>query len=183
MDLGQLLSAAGGDAIAKQMANQLGISSGDAQRGIEQLLPALSRGMGRNAGGGGGLDSLVGALAGGNHDRYLDPDVLGRPDSIADGNAILGHILGSKDASRNVAAQASQQSGLDSSILKQMLPMLATVAMGALAKNMNTGGASRAGAAPGATGGSPLDFLSQVLDTDGDGSAIDDVLNLAKKFF
>jgi hypothetical protein len=43
-------------------------------------------------------------------------------------------ILGPKDASRQVATHASQQSGLDPSLLKQMLPILAMLVAGHLAK-------------------------------------------------
>jgi hypothetical protein len=50
------------------------------------------------------LSSLLAALAGGDHGRYLD----GQDDGVVDdGNAILGHIFGSKDVSRGVAAQVA----------------------------------------------------------------------------
>jgi hypothetical protein len=42
----------------------------------------------------------------------------------------LGHILGSKDVSRQVAAQASTRTGISELVLKQMLPAVATLAMG-----------------------------------------------------
>jgi hypothetical protein len=48
----------------------------------------------------------------------------------ADGNGILGHILGSKDVSRQVAAQASARTGIGADVLKKMLPLVATLAMG-----------------------------------------------------
>jgi hypothetical protein len=41
------------------------------------------------------------------------------------GNQILGHIFGSKDTSRDVATQASQESGFDRSVLKKLLPIVA----------------------------------------------------------
>jgi len=57
-----------------------------------------------------------------------------------------------------------------------MLPMLATMAMGSLSKQTNQGAQLQSG---GQQGG----LLSSLLDSDNDGSSIDDVLNLAKRFF
>jgi hypothetical protein len=104
-------------------------------------LPALARGLQRNAAQPGGLDALLKALGTGGHDRYVDrPEELTREEAVADGNAILGHILGSKDVSRNLAGHAAQQTGLDAGILKKMLPVIAAVAMGALiARSSSTG--------------------------------------------
>jgi hypothetical protein len=92
---------------------------------------------------------------------------------VNDGNNILGHLLGSKDASRNVAAQAADVTGIDASIIKKALPMIAGLAMGALSKNSN------AGQSPGDSVG---DLLGGLLGGD-DGLDVDDVMNMAKKFF
>lgn len=72
------------------------------------------------------------ALGKGNHSRYLDDSsTLTDPDTVKDGNGILGHLLGSKDVSRRVARQASQKTGLGEGILKKMLPLVASMAMSA----------------------------------------------------
>jgi hypothetical protein len=75
------------------------------------------------------------ALSNGQHQQYVsDPAILGQAATIDDGNAILGHVFGDKDVSRQVAAQAAAQTGIGSDILKKMLPIAATLVMGALAK-------------------------------------------------
>jgi hypothetical protein len=74
-----------------------------------------------------------------------------------DGNAILGHVFGSKDMSRGIANQAADLSGISSAILKKMLPVIAAMVMGALAKRM-TGGAGR-GQGGGGLGG----ILGEIL--------------------
>jgi hypothetical protein len=174
-----ILSANGGKAVG-QIAKQVGIPEEVAQKAVSALAPALARGLQRNAAKAGGADALAGALKTGNHARYVDqPDTIGKAESIADGNAILGHILGSKDVSRNVAGNASKQTGIDASILRKVLPMVAGVAMGSLAKQ--GGGVVSGGGGP--AGSKPLDMLESLLDSDKDGSATDDVLDLAKKFF
>ena len=128
-------------------------------------------------------DSLSGQrLANPNHPRRLVGSVVGRvptprpspPATVADGNAILGHILGSKDVSRSVAAQASQQTGIGSDLLKQMLPVVATMAMGYLSKQTASGNVQQEGL---------LGMLTPMLDSNRDGSVMDDVLGMASRFF
>jgi hypothetical protein len=133
MSLLQTLLDANGGALVREVARGLDVDSGQAQNGIEQLVPALARGIQRNAARPGGLESLLDALKSGGHQRYVDqPEELGRQDSVADGNAILGHILGGKEVSRNVAGRAARETGVDSSVLEKMLPTLAAAAMGSL---------------------------------------------------
>ena len=53
---------------------------------------------------------------------------------MAEGNGILGHLFGSKELSRAVAAQAAQATGIGQEMLKQMLPVIASMIMGGLFK-------------------------------------------------
>jgi hypothetical protein len=131
MNLNDLLPAGGVDALAAQ----LGIPREQAQRGAEALLPSLVAGMGNRAGGTGAgtaeLEQHFNTLGGaGLADNVVGPE----PTEVAKGNQLLGGILGSKDASRQVASEASEHTGLDPSLLKQMLPILAMLVAGHLAK-------------------------------------------------
>ncbi len=167
MVLGQQNSGAIG-----QIAKNLNLDAGDALKGLGSLLPALQGGMKNNVAQG-GLESLIGALTKNKNQQYIEqPEMLGQEQAIQNGNSILGHILGSKDASRQVAQQASAQTGLDSSILKKMLPMAATVLMGSLGKqNQQQPMAQNQG------------MLESLLDSDGDGSMMDDIMGMAGKLF
>ena len=156
-----------------EIAGQFGLSEDQAGGALGKLLPALSKGLKNNMGSPSGLDSLMGALATGKHRQYMDnPSKLAEPDTVNDGNSILGHILGSKAVSRRVASEAASQTGLDTGILKKMLPLVATLAMGSMSKQTGSQAAGPAGGAG----------LAGFLDFDGDGSIADDVLGLAKKF-
>ncbi len=95
-----------------------------------------------------------------------------------DGNKILGHLFGSKDASRNVAAHAAEETGLSSSLIKKALPMLAALVMGAVSKGSNSGKSLTDSAGGGVLGGLAGMFLNK-----GGDSGMDDIINLAKKFF
>ena len=135
MDLLDLLKASGGERSVDNMAKNVGIGAGDAGKLIAALAPALMKGLGQGSG-----DGLRRALQTGGHDRYIDnPDLMASDDTRSDGNKILGHILGSKDRSRQVAAEAERETGIDAGLIKKALPFLATLAMGAMAKKTNRG--------------------------------------------
>ncbi|MEZ5395683.1 MAG: DUF937 domain-containing protein [Bryobacterales bacterium] len=183
MNLLETILSASGGAPVRGLAQNFGLNENQASSALKALLPALSGGLKNNVASPGGLESLLGALAGGNHSQYLsDCAPLGQASTVQDGNAILGHLLGSKDVSRKVADSASSQTGLPVDLLKKMLPVVATMAMGALAKNTAQKGiqTSNAAAMP---GGDLMSLLGPMLDADGDGSVADDLLGLAGKFF
>lgn len=132
--LDMIANASGGQA-KQQLGSQLGLSDDQTGAALKALLPALAAGLQANTQKPGGVEALLGALANGNHDRYLEePERLGRRETIEDGNAILGHLLGSKDMSRSVASAASQKTGISDSILKAALPIVASMVMGSLSK-------------------------------------------------
>lgn len=168
---------AGGGKVLQQVASQFGLPEQDARNAINSLLPALSQGVKRNVQQDGGLDSLLSALSSGNHGRYIDnPELLADTNAAADGNHILGHILGGKQTSRDVADRAAQSTGLDLGMLKQMLPVLAGLAMGAMSKRAPSNVSEM-------DSGELLGGLGSFLDLDNDGSVADDVLDFARKLF
>jgi hypothetical protein len=167
MNLMDVLKATNGGQNIETFANQFGISGDQAQSVLGQLLPALAQGAQQNS----GLEGLLGALSSGRHSQYIDdPTTLSQPETIADGNGILGHLLGSKDASRALASHVAGNTGLSDVLIKQMLPVVASLAMGAMSKQTQTSA-------------SPLEGIAGMLDFDKDGSAVDDVMGLMGKFF
>ena len=158
MDIEQLLPAGGINALA----SQLGISPEQARQGAEGLLPSILGGFAQRAGGADApeadalhqqLSSLGGASLA---DNVTGPE----PTHVDKGNELLGHIFGSKDVSRQVAGQASQSTGLSPDLLKKMLPILAMLVGGYMARKSSAQGGglggilgSMLGAAGGASGG------------------------------
>ncbi len=181
-----LVSAQGGQTV-DQLGKQFGLSQDQTMGALGSLLPALTKGIGQNMGQSGGLESLMKALQGGDHGKYLDdPSLVANPATPNDGNSILGHILGSKDASRKVATQASEQTGIGSDILKKMLPLVATMAMGALnkkTKEPDLGGLMGSILGGGRADDNQLGALASLLDADGDGNAAAEMLGIASKLF
>ena len=88
-----------------------------------------------------GLGGLLNQLGGGG---LLDDVLASRPTDVGRGNEVLGQIFGSKDVSRAVAQNAASQSGLDPSVLKKMLPMLAMLVAGYMAKQQTAGAGAQA---------------------------------------
>jgi hypothetical protein len=184
MDLLQTVLQAQGGQMVGQIARQFGLNQAQAGGALQQLIPLLGGALKRNMGQAGGMDALLGALQRGNHGRYLeDASNLERPETTLDGNAILGHLLGGKDGSRQVATHVANNTGIDGSVLKKMLPIVASMVMGAMSKQAVGGGLGNqlgGGAAAGAQ--SPLGgLLNSFLDQNKDGSIVDDVLGMLFK--
>lgn len=191
MNVGDMLKQTGAlDAISQQ----LGIDRQSAQAGASALLPSLLGGFRKQAqmeaggteGGAGNLLGLLGSLGGGS---LLDAVTSPRPASKEPGDRILGQVFGSKEVSRTVAGQAAQSTGIDPSVLKKMLPLLAMAVSGYLASRSGAGGAQgqmlqgqRLQGAGGQRGGSEGGGLLGLLDMDGDGNPLDDILRMAGRF-
>lgn len=176
-----LLAAQDGGAV-RQLGSRFGLDPEQTGTAINALLPFLTGGIKQNVQTQGGLEGLLGALQQGQHSRFLDDaSAIESEEATMEGNGILGHILGSKDVSRGVAAAASESTGIGQDVLKQMLPVVAAMAMGALSKSTHQGAKPMQAAAG---GGSALDLLSPLLDSDRDGRVgLGDVAGLLGRFF
>lgn len=196
MQITDILEQAGG---FQAMARELGISEADAARGAEALAPAVLGGFKKQAqaqpSGLEGLGGLLGQLGGGS---LLDDVLSPQATDVNRGNDVLGQIFGSKDVSRTVAQNASSQSGLAPSLLQKMLPMLAMLVAGYMAKQPGaataqlaptTGGLGNVlggllggqAAAPARPGAAAPGGLASMLDLNGDGNMLDDILRMAGK--
>jgi hypothetical protein len=185
MNVTDLLAQAGG---LKSIARELGVSEQQAASGAAALAPAILGGFKKQAaqaGGAGGLGGLLSQLGGGG---LLDNVLSPQPTDVSRGNDVLGTIFGSKDVSRAVAQNAAQSSGLDVGMLKKMLPMLAMALSGLMAKQGGAAGAMGAAPSGGGLGGmlggllgGKSGGLMSMLDADGDGNALDDIMKMMGK--
>jgi hypothetical protein len=134
-----------------QLASQLGVDEKEAEQAVRQALPALVGGMAANAQDPSGAASLAEAL--GQHSvDLLDGGIdLGQVDTT-DGEKIVHHVFGD-----NEEAVVNQLGGLGggSGMIMKLLPLLAPLLMGFLAKNVlgKGGGGGGATAAPADTAG------------------------------
>ena len=137
--------------------------------GAAGLLSAL----GNQKHGGGILDNLGSILGGGG----IDNDVM------QDGAGILGHVFGGRE--QNVASAVSKSSGLDMGSAMNILKVAAPFIMGYLGKQTRQQGVSNQSGIGDLLGGmlggesdSQQNMVEKLLDSDGDGSIIDDVAGM-----
>jgi len=165
--------SAGKGFVVKELAKKVGLSDDMAKTALSLIVPALSKGLDRNSSDRSGLESLLGVIQSGSHREYVDdPETLGNSETVEDGNAILGHIFGSKDISRQVAGFVSERTGIDADTIKKLLPVTAAATLGTIEKEEeSTAGSSSAG----------ID-IRKILGTEKD-PVLDGIISLAGKLF
>lgn len=196
MQITDILAQMGG---IQSIAQELGVSETQAADGAAALIPAILGGFKKQAqsqpDGLEGLGGLLGQLGGGS---LIDDVLAPQPTNVNRGNDILGQIFGSRDVSRTVAENAASQSGLDLGLLKKMLPIVAMLVTGYMANQR--GAEAAAPSTPGGGGlgellggllgrkagvdaasASSAPSLSSMLDLNGDGNPLDDILRIVGK--
>lgn len=199
--LEDLLGQQQGSQAVDQISQQVGAQPSVVNSAIQMALPMILNQMANNAAspqgaqdlnnalerdhsGGGILDNLggLGSLIFGGQQQQAAP-----PPPQANSGGILDHIFGNRQG--QVAEQVSNNTGLGTGQVAQILMFLAPIVMGYLGRqkqqnNMNADDLS------GWLGGqqqqiqqSPQGgFLNSMLDRDGDGSAMDDIASMAMNY-
>jgi hypothetical protein len=161
---GLLTEAQDGEAMAR-LGRQFGLSAQQTEAAVAALLPAISKGLKQSTATPEGLGNLL-AVMGHQHDlqpMYGDPEAAFARQGRAAGNDVLSAIFGSPEVSRAVADQAQQFSGVSSSILKKLLPVLAGILIsGLMGTKPGKAAAPQAGPAP-QGGGGLGDILGQIF--------------------
>jgi hypothetical protein len=189
----------------ESISRELGVDANTAQAGAAALLPAILGGFKNNAqaqpDGLGGLLGMIGGMGGGG---LLESVTGQQPTPVDHGNNILGEIFGSKDVSRQVATNAAMSTGIDQGLLKKMLPILAMAVAGYMFRQRGAapaeqggmggilgnviggmlGGGSQPSPQPSpqaAPSGGAFGNLGSMLDMDGDGNPLNDIIGAAGK--
>jgi len=200
--LQDLLGQQQGDDALGQISQQVGAEPSLVNTAIQAALPAILGGLANNASTPEGAQSLDNALSN-DHDGGLLGNLGGLGSLIldqatptprsADAGGILGHILGNNQG--QVAQQASQQSGLPIGQVAQIIMMLAPLVMSYLGQKKQEenvgadglggllggllGGQQAQAAAPQSSGNAMIDMATSMLDSDRDGSSMDDIASMA----
>lgn len=174
--------------MSQQAAQKTGLNEGLAAQLMPMAMAALMGGLKKNASQPNGADALANALD--RHDGSLLGNLsqLGQDSTLADGQKILGHILGGKQVQTEKAL--AKAAGVEQGQVGQLLAMAAPMVLASLGRAKREQGldaSALAGlvteesvrvqkAAPSELGG-----LMQFLDQDGDGDFKDDMLEAAGK--
>ncbi len=184
------------DDVIVQLSRQIGAQDPNqvkkASQGItELLLNAISRNAAHQERGGG----LFGAIKR-DHDGGILGDLMGvlsgqrqvNNAKTMNGEGIVRHLLGKRQL--EAAQIISQTSGLDIFKSGVLMQLIAPVIMGVVgqkqrSKGLDLGGLAQillgGGRQQAPQGGSGGGIFSKVLDMDGDGSMMDDLLNIGMK--
>lgn len=188
MSLMDQLTQIVGAQVSQQAAQKTGMSEGLTAKMMPMAMAALMAGLKKNASNPDGARALSNALE--RHDGSLLNDIsqLGSDNILNDGQKILGHILGGKQAQTERAL--AKTAGVDQGQIGKLLAMAAPAVLASLGRAKREQGldaSALAGlitkesvhvqkAAPNELGG-----LMQFLDQDGDGDFKDDILEAAGK--
>lgn len=188
-----LLNSDLGKTIISGVSGSTGTDQGKTGSVLSMALPVLMKAMERNASTPEGAQGLMGALSG-KHDGSILDNLGGlfgggvNDDVKVDGGKILGHVLGNRQS--GVEKVIGEKAGISSSSVGNILKIAAPILMGVLGKKARQSNVSSqsdlggllGGLLGGASNSGPVTneqtFLEKVLDSDGDGSVIDDVAGM-----
>ena len=184
----ELLDSPMGKQLIGGIAGQTGNSEEKTANVLGMAMPLLMGAMKKNASTPQGAEGLMSALNSKHNGSILDNlggVFNGGVDQsvMSDGAGILGHLLGNKQSL--VENTLSQKSGLDASSVADILKIAAPILMGFLGKQKsqnNLDDANGLGSLIGSMlGGQPQQnqsLITSLLDSDGDGSVLDDVADM-----
>jgi len=196
--LQDLLGQEQGNQAVDQISQNIGADNSAVSSAIQMALPMILNGLANNASTPQGAQNLDNALTN-DHDGSILGNLGGLagmifggqqaapPPRQADAGGILGHIFGGNQGS--VTQQVSQQSGLNIGQVAQILMFLAPIVIGYLGKQKQEQGLdanglqNMLGQQQQQIQQSPQgSLLERMLDSDGDGSAMDDIASMAFKY-
>ncbi len=123
------------------IGRQFGLDEEQTRAALDALVPVVGAGMRRTAQSPEGLQEILRQVLTGGYGVTLDDDrAVSFDRAKPGGDEVLGQIFGDKQVSREVAQQLSATSGVGADILKKLLPIVATMVLGTLAKRMGSGG-------------------------------------------
>jgi len=183
-----LLNSDLGKTLVNSASQQLGQNKGKTTSALTTALPLILGAMKNNASSFEGANGLLNALSKKHNGGILDDldGALTNQNVLQDGAGILDHVFGGKE--QNIAKAVSAKSGIDTSSAMNLLKMAAPVIMGYLGKQTkqqnvtdSNGIGNLLGGMLGGNSKNEQSLVTQLLDADGDGSAIDDIIGMASE--
>jgi hypothetical protein len=141
MNLFEMMQSAQNGQAMQNLARQYGLSMQQTQAALDALLPAFTMGLQRQTQNPYAFGNLAQMMTATPFGQMYDSDGDGIPDrAMPLGQDVMTQLFGSKEVANAVAAQAAATSGVGMAILKQMLPVIASIVMGGLFKSVNNQG-------------------------------------------
>nr|WP_299340910.1 DUF937 domain-containing protein [Allomuricauda sp.] len=184
-----LLNSPMGKQLISGVAGQTGQSENKTADVLGMAMPLFMGAMKKNASSADGAQGLMNALSS-KHDGSILNDLGGLfgggvdQSVMDDGAGILGHVFGSKQP--QVENALSSRSGIDAGSISQILKIAAPILLGYLGKQTRQQNVSNPDGLTGLLGGlmggnntqKEQSLIETFLDSDGDGSVIDDLAGM-----
>ncbi len=139
--LDEILQSAQGGQLVSNLAQRFGLSDEQMDRAIKALAPALEVGLSNAAEQPALFEKVLGDIASPlRAGAFDDPGAAQDADSLAQSRQLLADLFGSPAAAGQVVQVAARESGLRPDILSQLLPVLVSVLIGGLFKNVSNRG-------------------------------------------
>ena len=139
--LDEILQSAQGGQLVSNLAQRFGLSDEQMDRAIKALSPALEVGLSNAAEQPLLFEKVLGDIASPlRAAAFDDPGAAQDADSLAQSRQLLEDLFGSPAAAGQVVQVAARESGLRPDILSQLLPVLVSVLIGGLFKNVSNRG-------------------------------------------
>ncbi|MFO1102588.1 MAG: DUF937 domain-containing protein [Methylocystis sp.] len=139
--LDEILQSAQGGQLVANLAQRFGLTAEQMEGAIKALAPALEIGLSNAAEQPAMFQRLLGDIASpGRAAAFDDPSAAHDIDSVAQSRQLLDDLFGSPAAVGRIVQVAARESGLRPDILSQLLPILVSVLIGGLFKNIGTSG-------------------------------------------
>ena len=189
--ISQMITQQIAGAVAGQLASRLGVSEGTARTAVQLAVPLVVAALARNASQPQGAQDLHEAVSQ-DHDGSILDNLMGYVSNPqeANGSGILGHVLGAQRPA--VEGNLAQATGLDQNAAGNLLEIVAPLVMGAVGREQQQSGLDPQGLSQylgeqqqQAESANPdlMGTLSSMLDSNRDGSVVDDLSRMAGGFF
>jgi hypothetical protein len=117
------------------VSRQFGLTPEQTNAAVAALMPAFAMGLQRAATDPGSMAQLFRVMTGGHFPSFWEsPSHAFTPQAQREGKHLLDQIFGSDEASRRVAHQAASFSGVGVDVLQQIMPLVAGIMAGGLAR-------------------------------------------------
>lgn len=183
--------------VINELTQEIGAESNEqTEAASSAIISTLVAGLSKNTQSPEGANSLVSALDR-DHDGSVLDDLAGslfgrrkmQNEKTTDGAGILDHILGGRKT--NVSEAVGRATGLDKGQILKLMISLAPMVLGMLGKARNKQGLGATGISDLLRGtvqsqsqrGQGMGLLNRLLDSDGDGEVMDDIVNLGRNAF
>ncbi len=190
-----LVNRFGGEQAVEAMAARVGLSPEQTQSAMAALMPAVAGGMANQVAtqGPASLDAAAAPAT-----SVVAGEGAASDAAVAHGGGLLGSLFGGHEVTSAVTDHAAAATGLDVSKLEALLPMVATLAAGALSHAGGTPGAAPAeggmggmlggllgqvtgGAGAPGGGGGAASVLTSMLGSGGAGNALTSILGMMRR--